>query len=295
MRPSKRHGFNQNEAILRAPLLTTSLWRLEQADPPHGTVNALAIQGSTSRSPSHMSSSTDGLPHVDITLESFCMRVFLVVLCAFLGSSSAVAGSALQLDAALLEASAALLHADGGETNASAPGLQTSLSGLPVLGVGHNTISAPSAHAGTFGIGLQVGSPTALTLKFGGPHDSGVALGLGAGFGYGNAFGASLWLHADYLFHFATLLDGDGLDLSLYGGPGLFATIFGSNYGFGYRDRPYYRDFDGVGFGVRLPVGISAAFDALPLEVYLQLDPALSLFPGIGFGIGGSLGFRFYF
>jgi hypothetical protein len=50
------------------------------------------------------------------------------------------------------------------------------------------------------GVGLQIGSPTAVTIKFGGARASGVVLGIGAGFGYGKQFGASLWMHADYLF-----------------------------------------------------------------------------------------------
>lgn len=163
---------------------------------------------------------------------------------------------------------------------------------FPMLGSG---LPAASASSGSFGIGLQVGSPTALTLKLAGPHQTGVALGIGAGFGYGRGFGASLWLHADYLFHLATLLDADGFALGAYAGPGIFATIFGNNYGFGYAGAPYLNNFDYVGFGLRLPLGLSLAFGSLPLEVFLELDPALSLFPGLGFGIGASLGFRLYF
>jgi hypothetical protein len=163
---------------------------------------------------------------------------------------------------------------------------------FPVLRAG---LPAANPYSGTFGIGLQVGSPTAVTVKLAGPHESGFAFGVGAGFGYGRGFGASLWLHADYLFHLATLLDGDGFDLGAYAGPGLFVTIFGRNYGFGYAGPSYLNNWDYVGFGIRVPVGLSLAFEALPLEVFLELDPALSLFPGLGFGIGASLGFRVYF
>jgi len=156
-----------------------------------------------------------------------------------------------------------------------------------------NTLPLQTRNGGGIGIGLQVGSPSAVTIKFAGLQQSGVVLGIGAAFGYGNAFGTSLWLHADYLFTLAKLIDSE-VDLAIYGGPGIFVAAFGGNYGFGYRGDPYYNDVD-VAFGLRLPVGLSLAFDAAPLEIYLEADPALSLFPGIGFGIGGSLGFRFHF
>lgn len=226
------------------------------------------------------------------------MRLLLsLAFCVATLASSSATAETLRLDPTLMAGVAATTDAADGVDDVSlgfSP-QQVSLSGLPLLGVGHGGATAQTAHGRSFGIGLQAGSPSALTVKFGGPHQDGFVLGVGAGFGYGNGFGASLWLHADYLFHFATLLNGDGVDLSLYAGPGLFATIFGSNYGFGYRNDPYFRDFETVGFGVRAPIGLSMAFDALPLEIYLQLDPAISIFPGVGFGIGGSLGFRFYF
>ncbi len=157
-----------------------------------------------------------------------------------------------------------------------------------------NPLPLQTSNGGGIGIGLQVGSPTAITIKFSGAQQTGLVLGLGANFGYGNAFGTSLWLHADYLFTLAKLVDSQ-VDLTFYAGPGLFIAAFGgSNYGFGYRGNNYYNDLD-VGFGLRLPIGLSLAFDSAPLEIYLEADPTLSLFPGIGFGIGGSLGFRFYF
>lgn len=157
------------------------------------------------------------------------------------------------------------------------------------------SLAAAPATTGGFGLGLQLGSPSAITLKFAGAHQSGFALGLGAGFGYGNAFRTSLWLQADYLFHLGTLIDADGVDLAVYGGPGVFASVFGANYGFGYAGNPWYDNVDAVGVGVRLPIGLSLAFDRAPLELYAQFDPALGVFPAVGFGLGGSVGFRFYF
>ena len=165
---------------------------------------------------------------------------------------------------------------------------------LQVPHQGTTSASGGGGGGGDIGIGLQVGAPTAFTLKFGGLGQSGIALGIGAGFGYGQGFGAALWLHGDYLMQLATLIDADSLDLNFYAGPGLFATFFGSGYGFGYQGQPYARGFDAFGAGVRFPFGLSMAFNAAPVEIYVELDPAISVFPGIGFGLGGSLGFRWY-
>jgi hypothetical protein len=156
-------------------------------------------------------------------------------------------------------------------------------------------VAAAPATTGGFGLGLQLGSPSAITLKFAGAHESGFALGVGAGFGYGNTFRTSLWLQADYLIHVATLIDSDGVDLGVYGGPGVFASVFGANYGFGYAGNAWYDNVNYVGVGVRLPIGLSLAFDKFPLELYAQFDPAIGVFPAVGFGLGGSVGFRVYF
>jgi hypothetical protein len=172
---------------------------------------------------------------------------------------------------------------------AAVPGRAAALLVVP------EAVAAAPATTGGFGLGLQLGSPSAITLKFAGAHESGFALGVGAGFGYGNTFRTSLWLQADYLIHLATLIDSDGVDLGVYGGPGVFASVFGANYGFGYAGNAWYDNVDSVGVGVRLPIGLSLAFDTFPLELYAQFDPAIGVFPAVGFGLGGSVGFRVYF
>jgi hypothetical protein len=230
-----------------------------------------------------------------ITLEQPMHLSSFLAVSVFIASSSASASEVLRLDPSLIAGVAATAGIAPGDLLVDV-NQQATHGVVPVLVDGQGAVAAQQrVRGGSFGVGLQVGSPTAVTVKFGGPHQSGVVLGVGAGFGFGERFAASLWLHADYLFHLATLLDTDGLGLSLYAGPGLFASFFGSNYGFGYRDEPYYRNFDNVGFGVRLPIGLSLAFDVVPLELYMQFDPALSVFPGLGFGLGGSVGFRVYF
>lgn len=141
------------------------------------------------------------------------------------------------------------------------------------------------------GLGLQVGSPTAVTIKFGGVQETGFVIGVGAGFGYGRTFATSLSIHVDYLIHVATLVRQEQLALTAYVGPGLWLSMFGDGFGFGYS--PYFGN-SFIDVGVRVPVGLALGFSTAPIEVYLELDPAIFVFPGIYFGVGASLGFRWH-
>lgn len=144
------------------------------------------------------------------------------------------------------------------------------------------------------GVGLQVGTPTALTLKFPGSGNADIVLGIGVGVGYvdfGRAFGLSL--HGDYLFTLASLVNNGTIDLSAYIGPGLWLTFF--DRGYGYFGNYYYAGINYVGLGVRVPLGLALSFATAPIEIYLELDPAIFVFPGIGGFIGASLGFRWFF
>jgi hypothetical protein len=143
------------------------------------------------------------------------------------------------------------------------------------------------------GLGLQVGSPTAVTIKFGGVQETGFVLGIGAGFGFGRAFATSLSIHVDYLIHIATLVRAEQVALTAYIGPGLWLSMFGDGFGFGVYRPYFFNSF--IGVGVRVPLGLSLGFSNAPIEVYLELDPAIFVFPGIDFGVGASLGFRWHF
>jgi hypothetical protein len=152
--------------------------------------------------------------------------------------------------------------------------------------------SLPPAVSG-IGIGLQVGSPTALTIKFGGAQENGFVLGVGAGFGYARSFNSSLSIHGDYIMHLATLANTGQVALTFYAGVGVWLTLFGDGYG--YFNSRYYYSSTYFGVGVRVPLGLSLTVAAAPIEIYLEADPALFVFPGIDFGVGASLGFRVHF
>ena len=85
------------------------------------------------------------------------------------------------------------------------------------------------------------------------------------------------------------------LALTFYAGVGLWVAIGDNGYGFVSNGRPYFYGISSFGVGVRVPLGLSLSFAAAPVEIYLELDPALFVFPGVDFGVGASLGFRWHF
>lgn len=204
-------------------------------------------------------------------------------------SASAQSPDRLTLDQELLRSAASLLS-DAPEAQAGAV--------LPFMDLlATQNRSGGGGGGGVLrgvGVGLQVGTPTALTFKFGAGGGANIVLGVGLGFGY-DRFGAfGLSLHGDYLFTLATLVNNGTIRLDAYLGPGLWLTLFDRGYGyFGYV--PYAFGVEYLGLGVRVPLGLSMRFHTAPIEIYLELDPALFVFPGVGGFIGASLGFRWFF
>lgn len=158
-----------------------------------------------------------------------------------------------------------------------------------------STVSSTVSPAGkSIGVGLELGAPTTINAKFMIAPNQGVVVGVGGGAWYD----ASLSLHADYLFHPLVLQFDDG-SFSGYVGGGLWTSL--GLGGAGYRGphygyyQPYGPGPETVSAGARLPLGLTVAFNQVPVELFLEIVPALSLFPGFGaFGQGG-VGARFYF
>jgi hypothetical protein len=144
-----------------------------------------------------------------------------------------------------------------------------------------------------FGIGVQGGSPSAVTIKVMTSDYTGLVFGLGGAVGlyFDPTFGLSL--HVDHVWH-APFVSGSALNLSGYLGVGaqgvFFADYKGQPLGFGYFTGP-----SNVAALARVPIGLSLAFNGLPLELYLEADPALVVFPYVGFGVGGAVGARLWF
>jgi hypothetical protein len=138
---------------------------------------------------------------------------------------------------------------------------------------------------GAFGVGLQLGWPSGITLKYrlGGGQAVQAAIGVGGG--------AALVLTVDYVWHFFQITSIEPGYLDLYIGGGLFVGLLP----FGFVRGPFYDFGVPIGLGVEVPFGVSWTFHRLPLDLYLELAPVLGVFPWPFLDFKGSLGFRFYF
>ena len=155
----------------------------------------------------------------------------------------------------------------------------------------------------TTGVGLQLGSPVALSGKFMLTGNQGVQGGIGFGLG-------GISLHVDYLWHPHVLVRAEPFKISWYVGGGVWAAFYppfpGSGFSFanpgpgfvngyyGYVYVPWQFTF-GTSLAARAPLGLSLALAELPIEFFVELVPAMLVFPGIGFGLGGGVGARVYF
>lgn len=146
----------------------------------------------------------------------------------------------------------------------------------------------------TFGLGFQIGEPTAITAKvFAGGHN---AYDFGVGFGgwcdngdghgyYCHNLEGRISLHADYLFQENILNMTNRLDW--YAGLGGRVVLW--NYGPG-------SDHNDVALLARVPIGIAVTFRRPSfLEAYLEIAPSLGVLPFLWFTIDVALGVRAYF
>lgn len=143
----------------------------------------------------------------------------------------------------------------------------------------------------TFGLGLELGSPSGLTAKYFLSDSNALQFGLGWYNGYyRDTYG--LHVYGDYLWHPLSLVSADAFELPFYVGVGLQFNSF--------EDRRFRDDYDtAFGFGVRVPVGIAFDFNRVPLDVFIQLVPSLNFYSGYrdrgGFWIDGTVGIRYWF
>jgi hypothetical protein len=155
-------------------------------------------------------------------------------------------------------------------------------------------------HGRNFGLGFQVGDPSAIIGKL--FVGNGNAIDFGVGFwGYGSSwcydrvdhryrcYGSgyrSLSLHADYLWQDG-LIRGPNAGLDWHIGVG--GRVF-----FARDNGPY--DNDDVWLAARMPLGLDLTFArANFIEVFFEIAPTLFLVPFQDFDVDAALGVRFYF
>ncbi len=141
-----------------------------------------------------------------------------------------------------------------------------------------------------FGLGIQLGSPTALTgkLYMGGRQN---ALDFALGTFYDN-YGPydSLWVHVSYHWHLVELTSGGGVAIPFRIGVGGFLNTFDYDY----WDNDYYLDND-LAVGVRVPFGLDFDLESAPVQFYIELAPEITILPPLYILGDGGIGVRYYF
>ena len=127
-----------------------------------------------------------------------------------------------------------------------------------------------------FGVGVIIGEPTGITIKYMLDDKSAIDAGVGWETSGDNEF----HIHGDYLYHMNDLIKVPHGKLPLYFGGGL---------------RFINREKKKNKFGIRVPVGIEYLFENVPLGAFFELVPVLNLSPDTEFDFEAGIGIRFFF
>ena len=138
----------------------------------------------------------------------------------------------------------------------------------------------------SFGLGIMVGAPTAISGKYFYASDKAFDFGVGTIRYWRHRSG--LHLHADHLWHPVSLVSNASFEMPLYLGVGFRL--------FNFDDA----DYDGAtAIGVRVPVGIAFDLNNVPMDVFFELavvaDFIVDYRDDYGGDLEGALGFRYYF
>jgi hypothetical protein len=135
--------------------------------------------------------------------------------------------------------------------------------------ISHNLCAQDSG----FGLGIIIGEPTGVSLKSWVRQKHAIEAGIAWSL-------TNDWfhIHVDYLIHNFELIDVNKGQLPFYFG-------FGANLGIG----------NNFNLGARVPVGLSYLFDGAPLDVFVEVVPALQLINQIQFQMYGGIGIRYWF
>jgi len=140
-------------------------------------------------------------------------------------------------------------------------------------------LSASAYAKQDLGVGVIVGEPTGLSLKYWLDEDRAIDGAAAWSFSDNDSF----QLHADYLFHRFDIFETGEVTgkMPLY-------------YGLGARVKDKDKHDDTV-FGLRIPLGITYLFAEAPFDLFAELVPIVDLAPDVDVDINAAIGFRFYF
>lgn len=156
---------------------------------------------------------------------------------------------------------------------------------------------APQAEArtsgGPFGLGILLGEPTAITAKYWIANDRAIDAGL--------SFNLDKWflIYGDWHAEFPGAFGRRNQfisDLSPYVGIGGLVVVSNRNEA-ETRKEKYFSDTSSskTALGFRIPLGIEWQPNRVPVGVFLELVPGLTIIPGTTGFVQGGLGAIFYF
>jgi len=147
------------------------------------------------------------------------------------------------------------------------------------LGASPAPAHAASARSG-FGLGLVLGEPTGLSAKLWLAGSSALQFHFSWDF-----TDAAFVVSGDYLLHLDVLgVHTPDLDLLLTLGLGAKLGQHTQRA----REEPLF-------LGLRVPIGLSMPFQAMPLELFLEAVPGLRVLSKVGFDVDLGLGARWFF
>ncbi len=159
--------------------------------------------------------------------------------------------------------------------------------GLLMLIFSQNSFAATQR---PFGLGVLIGSPSAITGKFW--LDTHQAIDMGFGYSNNDYF----LFYADYLVHFTEMIPKKNKFLAeLVPYIGVGAIIVSNNQDRYDNDRYYGKKSGAIGSGLRVPVGVEWTPVEIPIGVFLEVVPGISLTPATSGFINSGVGIRYYF
>ena len=150
--------------------------------------------------------------------------------------------------------------------------------------ISSQSLFAQSPEGRQWGLGIMVGDPVGLTLKYWTNSENAYVFDVGSSYFGSPRFGA------DYLWHFDSFRSRVA---KLYAGPGI-ALGFGTGHSFYYNSDGTLVRADNTGLGVRGVFGLSVIPENSPLDVFFEVGLLVGLTPDFGSAVDASLGIRFY-
>jgi len=130
-----------------------------------------------------------------------------------------------------------------------------------------------------FGAGIYLGEPVGATVKYW-MNDR---MAIDGAVGLSSHSHSSLYVHGDVLWHKFDLFD-------ISPAPGKLPLYFGVGALMRFRNHGE-KDV----LGVRVPVGVDYIFDNIPVDVFVELGPAIDVHPSFRGELTGGIGARFWF